>query len=335
MRISYVLPSPELGGGNKVVFQHADLLQARGHEVTILGEGPPPKWLELAQPYIDYSQPLPSLPSQDLVITTFWITVATAKRLALGPVIHFCQGYEGSHHHFLPQVDEIEAAYGDPRPAWAVTPFLAELMQRKFARPCRVVPPPVDLRFTPRWRWSPRRRPWIAVPGLFEAKVKGVPTALAAVGRLRQRGIAARVLRFSTMPLGDAERQLLDPDRYLCGVRPEAVARELRQCDLLLMPSEPEEGFGLPMLEAMASGVPVVASRIPSTEHMAGDDSRLVPVGDAEAFAEASHDLLTCRRSWQASRRRGIARAQRFAPSRIADELDKAVQWAVDLSVEE
>ncbi len=329
MRISYVLPSPELGGGNKVVFQHADLLQGLGHEVTILGAGPAPQWLHLAQPYIDYQQPLPPLLTQDLVITTFWITVATAQRLALGPTVHFCQGYEGSHHHFLSRVDEIEAAYGQHRPAWAVTPFLKELLESKFSRPCRVVPPPVDGRFRPRWRWSPRGRPWIAVPGVFEAKVKGVTTALAAVQNLRQRGIQARVLRFSTVPLGNEERQILEPDDYFCGVRPEVVARQLRRCDLLLMPSEPEEGFGLPMLEAMASRVPVVASRIPSTEFIGGKDAKLVPVGDVQALAAAAYDLLTRPRCWRAARSHGGQRALRFAPSRIAEVLEEAVHWAV------
>lgn len=335
MRISYVLPSPELGGGNKVVFQHADLLQGLGHEVTILGQGGAPRWLNLAHPYIDYQQSLPHLPPQDLVITTFWVTIATAQRLALGPMVHFCQGYEGGHHHFLPQVAAIEAAYGQPRPAWAVTPFLKQLMESKFQRPCRVVPPPVDGRFRPRWRWSPRRRPWIAVPGVFEAKVKGVATALATVKTLRQRGIPARVLRFSTVPLGDDERGMLEPDDYFCAVRPEEIARQLRQCDLLLMPSEPEEGFGLPMLEAMASHVPVVASRIPSTEFMAGADADLVPVGDVPAFAAAAYDLLTRPRLWRAARRRGGQRAWRFAPSRVAEALDEAVHWAATYRVED
>ncbi len=43
MRITYVLPYPELNGGNKVIFQHARMLQELGHELTILAEGSKPE----------------------------------------------------------------------------------------------------------------------------------------------------------------------------------------------------------------------------------------------------------------------------------------------------
>ena len=311
-----------------MVFQHARLLADRGHEVTVLGDGPAPDWSEMGVPYVDYGAPLPDLPLQDLVITTFWITVAKARQLALGPLAHFCQGYEGSHDHFFPFLEEIEDAYREPCPALTVTPYLKSLLEAKFSKPCHVVSPPLDPAFRPRWRWRPRRRPWIAVPGVFEAKVKGLPTALGAIQQLRERGLRPRVLRISTVPLSEEERRILEPDRALWGVRPEVVAQELPRCDLLLMTSEPEEGFGLPVLEAMASGVPVVASRIPSTEYMCQDAVPLVPVGDVEAFAEAAYDVLTRPRAWRRIRRQGAVAARRFAPSRIADDLEQAVRWA-------
>ena len=47
MRVTYVLPYPELNGGNKVIFQHARLLQELGHELTILAEGGKPDWIRI------------------------------------------------------------------------------------------------------------------------------------------------------------------------------------------------------------------------------------------------------------------------------------------------
>ncbi|HVT16440.1 MAG TPA: glycosyltransferase [Thermoanaerobaculia bacterium] len=327
MRVAYVLPWPELGGGNKVIFQHARLLRESGCEVTVLGDGAAPRWTRLDLPYHDYAAGPIRLPEQDLVVATYWTTVAVARRLALGPLAHFCQGYEGALAHLEPHRCEIEAAYRSPLPTLAVAPHLCELLARRFARECKVVPPPLDPLFVPRRRMRPRRRPWIAVPGIFEAEVKGVPTALAAVRRLRASGCRCRLLRFSTLPLSAGERALLAPDLYLCAVPPEQVARALRRCDLLLLPSRAEEGFGLPLLEAMASKVPAVASRIPSTEFIGGA-ARLVPVGDEAAFAAAARELLADGREWRRARAAGQRAAERFRPALIAPLLADAIRWA-------
>lgn len=331
MKITYVLPRPELSGGIKVALQHARLLLDRGFTVTVLGEGPYPDWMPPAKrplPYHDYQASPPRLPEQDLVIGTFWTTLELARRLVDGPRAHFCQGYEGGLPHLAPLLPQIEAAYAEPLPTITVTPHLADFLRTRFGRESRIVPPPVDPRFRPiALRWGPRRPAWIAVPGIFESEVKGIPTALEAVVRLRERGLDVRLLRASILPLSEAERRIVAPDRYLLSVPPEEMAASLRRCDLLLFPSKPAEGFGLPLLEAMASGVPAVSSRIPSTEHIAGA-ARLVPVGDAAAFAEAARELLADGRAWRRARREGLRAARRFAPEAVAPALDAAVRWA-------
>lgn len=328
MRIAYVLPRPELSGGNKVVFLHAHVLRDLGHEVVLLGEGPPPEWMRLEVPYHDHARGAPALPEQDLVVATFWPTILRARELALGPVAHFCQGYEGDLVHLRPRLPEIEAAYALPIPALVVSPHLGRFLARRFGRESRLAPPTLDPAFRPARRLVPRRRPWVALPGIFQAEVKDVPTGLDAVAGLRGRGVPARLLRYSVLPLEAAERDVLAPDRYLSGIRPEEVARELRRCDLLLFPSREMEGFGLPALEAMASGVPVVASRIPSLEAFADGAAALVPPGDGAAFAAAAHDLLTHPRLWRRARRRGLERAARFHPRRCGRDLEAAVLWA-------
>src|ERR1043165_7460787 len=247
MRVTFVLAAPEMNGGHKVVFQHIALLREGGAQVTVLGEGARPEWARFDGPYHDLSTRLPRLETQDLVIATFCTTLPVARRLEAGPMAHFCQGYEGGLVHLAPLLPQIEEVYSWPVPALVVSPHLGDFLRERFGRPSRVVPPPLDPLFRPalRPRIGPRRRPWIAIPGIFEAEVKGVPTALDAVRRLRGRGIAARVLRFTFLPLSDEEKDLLAPDRYFCGVAAKEIARALRGCDLLLFPSRPEEGFGL------------------------------------------------------------------------------------------
>src|SRR5215510_13668365 len=114
MRLTYVLPYPELNGGNKVIFQHAALLAGFGHRVTVVAEGPEPDWFDLRGAGVLYRNactPLPALPEQDLVVATYWTTLATAPQRAPGPLAHFCQGYEGGLVHLRPRLAEIEAAY--------------------------------------------------------------------------------------------------------------------------------------------------------------------------------------------------------------------------------
>lgn len=330
MRITYVLPFPEMNGGNKVVFQHVRLLREGGHDVAVLGEGPRPAWADFDGVYRDYAAGPPELPTQDLVVATFWTTLPVARRLGAGPVAHFCQGYEGGLAHLAATIGQIDEVYAWPLPALVTTPHLGEFLRARFGRASACAPPPLDPPFRPVRgpRLGPKRRPWIAVPGIFESEVKGVPVALGAIGRLRAGGIDARVLRFAFLPLSAAERALLVPDRYLCGVSPAEVARALRRCDLLLLPSRAAEGFGLPLLEAMASGVPAVASRIPATVDFAEGAVPLVPPGDVEALAEAARFLLSDRRAWRRARARGVEAARRFDPAVVAPRLLEAVQWA-------
>jgi glycosyltransferase involved in cell wall biosynthesis len=328
MRITYLLPFPELNGGNKVALQHAALLREAGHETTVAAEGPRPPWAPAVVPWVDRAAAAPRLPAQDLVIGTYWTTLVAGRELALGPLAHFCQGYEGALEHLQPQLRAIEEVYSWPLPALVVSPHLGDLLRERFGRASREAPPPLDPLFRPRLRWGPRRRPWVAVPGIFEAPVKGVATALAALAGLREQGVRCRVLRFSILPQSAAERTLLAADRYLCGEPPATIAAALAGCDLLLLPSRAGEGFGLPLLEAMASGVPAVASRIPPTERLAGRAATLVPAGEAAAFAAAARALLSAAPRWRRARREGLSQAARYRPREVLPALDAAVRWA-------
>jgi len=72
------------------------------------------------------------------------------------------------------------------------------------------------------------------------------------------------------------------------------------------------EGFGLPPLEAMACGAPVVSSNAGSLPEVVGDAGLLVPPTDEEAIGEALHRVLTDSTLREELRTKGYRRAARF-----------------------
>jgi glycosyltransferase involved in cell wall biosynthesis len=85
-----------------------------------------------------------------------------------------------------------------------------------------------------------------------------------------------------------------------------------RQATMLVLPSL-DEGFGMPLVEAMTVGVPVVASNRGALPEVAGDAALLVEPTDAEAMADAMRRLLEEPELARASVERGYRRAAHYS----------------------
>jgi glycosyltransferase involved in cell wall biosynthesis len=120
-----------------------------------------------------------------------------------------------------------------------------------------------------------------------------------------------------------ARRRLSDRVRYLGYVPASARRRLYDGASVLVLPSF-DEGFGLPIVEAMALGVPVVASNRGALPEIVQDAGLLVDPDDPAALA-AAIDRLLRDASWAAKlAERGSDRARAFTWSRTA-ELTRAV----------
>jgi glycosyltransferase involved in cell wall biosynthesis len=119
--------------------------------------------------------------------------------------------------------------------------------------------------------------------------------------------------RIETLDLGS--------DVMYLGHVPAEVLPALYNGALLLAYPSLYEGFGLPPLEAMACGVPVVASNVSSIPEVVGDAGVLVEPRDTHALAEAIATLLDDSELRLSLGRAGVERAAHFSWERAATEV--------------
>ncbi len=139
-------------------------------------------------------------------------------------------------------------------------------------------------------------------------------------------GVGAAGGRKKGMDLVPALREALAPGLTLRVVgasheSPEAVRAVVAGARVLLHPAR-SEGFGYPLLEAMAAGVPVVTSDGGALPETGGAAARVVPVGHVEAFARAAHELAQAGAVRDELVEAGRLRAQAFAPKDVAGRWD-------------
>jgi alpha-1,3-rhamnosyl/mannosyltransferase len=100
----------------------------------------------------------------------------------------------------------------------------------------------------------------------------------------------------------------------------ERLLNELYAGSALFIYPSIYEGFGLPPVEAMASGVPVIVANSSCLPEVCGDAARYVDPDDADAFAETIEDSLT-NSDWRTQAiSKGLRRASEFKWTRCVDQ---------------
>jgi glycosyltransferase involved in cell wall biosynthesis len=197
-----------------------------------------------------------------------------------------------------------------------------------------VIPNPVRV---DRFDGVPRelsRPPTVLVLGRISVR-KGVEDVLAVARVLLERGVAVRVRILGNPSLWSDYTRLLDElppnTEYTGRVPPEEIPLELARSDVLLQASK-YEPFGLTVGEALAAGVPVVAtSEVGAIEGVARSVIGEVEPGDVEGMATAIVTLLE-RTGEQRSEMEETARAEAarlFAPERVCEQISAALERLV------
>jgi glycosyltransferase involved in cell wall biosynthesis len=338
MRITFVSPIVNLGGGTRVMAIHAAALARMGHAVQVVS--PPPRrlplrrrvkallqgkgWprnvtrpashldglalehrvLERWRPVVDAD-----VPDADVVVATWWETAEWVAALhpRKGAKAYFIQ-----HHEIFPYTpaERVRATYRLPLHKIVIAPWLARLMREEYGDPViDLVPNSVD---RSQFHAPPRgKQPRPTVGFLYSrAGFKGVDVTLKAIRHLRESIPSLRVLSFgSQRPEGDP---LFLPwiEFEFCPAQDRL--RDIYACCDAWLTASRSEGFNLPAMEAMACRAPVVATPTgwPAEAVVSGANGMLVGFDDDRALAKAAQTILALPPAqWRAMSDRAYATA--------------------------
>jgi glycosyltransferase involved in cell wall biosynthesis len=149
---------------------------------------------------------------------------------------------------------------------------------------------------------------------------KNLERLIEAFHLVRRRGlddlrlvlIGDEISRYAALRRAVHRHQLHKYVRFLGYLPEDTLAVMYRLAGVFVFPSL-YEGFGLPPLEAMASGTPVVTSNVSSLPEVAGDAAVLVDPYDPNAIANGIYQVLTDSQLRRDLRARGAARARQFS----------------------
>jgi phosphatidylinositol alpha-mannosyltransferase len=214
----------------------------------------------------------------------------------------------------------------------AVSVPACDHVRRYFPGDYHVIPNGVDTT-----RFAPSRPPHQGLrrSGMFTLlfvgrldKRKGLETLLAAYEMLRTVRSDVRLVLVGDGPKGAACRRHVArrhiPDVDFRGfVDAAMLPGYYTGADIFCAPATGQESFGIVLLEAMASGVPVVASAIAGFSEIIGNgrEGLLLPPGDAAAWSRALAALLDDPARRRRMRAAGVAAAQRYAWQRVTEEI--------------
>jgi phosphatidylinositol alpha-mannosyltransferase len=236
----------------------------------------------------------------------------------------------------------LRGFYGRMKRVVAVSDAAREEVMRHFPGPVAVVPNGVDLaRFRPGLKRLERYddgTPNILFVGRFDPR-KGLPDLMLACAILAREGLPFRLILAGDGRLrGTVERMAagaLEGRVHFEGrVRHDRLPRYYATADVFCSPALGSESFGLVLLEAMATGAPVVATDIPGYRCVVthGVDGLLLPPRDPAALALALRALLLDPARRAAFGNRGVATASRYGWDRIARNLEGVYAEALGLS---
>jgi glycosyltransferase involved in cell wall biosynthesis len=326
LKVVYVTEDTGLGGGHRVVFHHLNGLKARGHDVELYTLDGPPDWFDLEVPvrtFTRYEELRAALaPLEAVKVATWWNTAAPVWRASVrrGIPVYFVQDIETSYYPDPESHGEVLDSYRHEFRYVTTSGWVAERLREMHVDPT-IVPPGVDLgTFHPLGRERHERS----------------MLALARSNPLKDFDLTRRA--YEALP---APR----PELWLFGIEPELAddlaahyheaptdgeINELLNTATTFVQTSRHEGFCLPILEAMATGVPVVCTDADGNRDFCRDgENCLMPEATPQAVRDAIRRVLEEAELRERLASEGMETARRYAWEAQLDALERFYQSIV------
>ncbi|MDD5006816.1 MAG: glycosyltransferase family 4 protein [Syntrophorhabdaceae bacterium] len=362
MKIIYAIRHVGMTGGVKVFFQHVELLRKMGHTVYLITRFIDEEWGFKVTPEVVPSFSEEYVPEADgIVVTTpkdvrdFW-KIAKKRRI---PLFHFMQGFEPDYvlerirgdvvPEFFRSKDVLtrmkyakkifgwkrklrrfDALYRLPTVKIAISPHLVMGVEKRYGMQCNLLPNGIDRHvFSPKAgeiNYSGTLK--ILSVGNFNLEYKAIPDILAAVKVLKDQGRDVFLTRVSPADISDAERRHGEVDRFLVRVSETEMAELYRGSHILISSSTEIEGFGLPPVEAMSTGTPVILTKISPflSFDMTHDYAYFVNVHKPVEIAKAIMDIAGNKTLRNSLIKRGFEVSDRYSIETIGKMLEDILQ---------
>lgn len=176
------------------------------------------------------------------------------------------------------------------------------------------------------------QRPFVLFLGNVEPR-KNLPRLIQAFHRVKFQGeikhqlVIAGSRSWPYPELVQLCRQsgVMESIKFIDYVEANDIVSLYQASDLFVFPSL-YEGFGLPILEAMACGIPVITSNVSSMPEVGGNAVYYVNPCKEEEIAKAIHEVLTDRGAWHELQRKGRERVRQFSWKRTAQETQQVFE---------